>query len=168
MRTQDLELLHQATLDSKAPPLFLDKITSFGIEQLLDARELETSAKAYQELLRTSKTLPYSYFFRVRLAEGLPVSVGYEGLSGFHIQGHLYALNVGLGKCELVRVEIMPDGKGQDVEFTDIRGQKEIVTDDHGVVTLHRKRSSNTLKELLDEIARFAADVEGSVGVTLG
>jgi hypothetical protein len=133
-----------------------------GVEDFGDERKekrlklLEAVETILARLDSDSARLPYVYEHAI--VEGSYAGVSGSGMvSGILINGDgfVYAIEGGLGRCNLIKQGVGPDGWGIDLETKDIRGLKTLQTDNLGEIKLTRKKKATRLKETLTQMKDF-------------
>jgi hypothetical protein len=135
-------------------------VTDYGIASDVQRKELSKAVKQLLERLKADpELLPYTYGAKFEVSRGSGMySTGAGVATGFRINGETYSIECGLDLCELTKRKQNEDGKWQDVEPKDVRGQTKIETDDDsffGDIHIYRKKKPTKLLANLKRLKKF-------------
>jgi hypothetical protein len=132
-------------------------VEDFGEERREKRLELLKAVETVLERLN-SDSARLRYVYELAIVEGPYAGVTGSGMvSGIRIgeDGFVYAIEGGLGRCNLIKQGVGPDGWGIDLEKKDIRGLETLQTDNLGEIKITRKKKGTRLKEALKQIKDF-------------
>lgn len=119
-------------------------VQEFGEPVLVPLATLRESVDQIDSLLAEHpQLLPYTYQFKSEYMQmgdkRIVLDDRFEtgGQSGFQLPGdedHWYSIWAGLNELRLEKMARMPDGTGKVVERRDLRGEKELMTSNSGLV----------------------------------
>lgn len=121
------------------------------------------SARSFRELIARQWTLlPYRYSFDARIPGlDMPPVRSSSSISGFRIDGAHCWLAAGVGQCVLKKMDVVANGQGSVADAIDVRGSKQIQTDDWGTIRIYRRRLKSHLPEQLRNLIRFLEGISG-------
>lgn len=132
-------------------------VTTLGDAIEVGAEEVVRAAEALAALLRERpEPAPGTYQMRAeRDITGGPGNWEGGGVSGPRLPGdreHFPALWLGPERCELVKMRVGADGRGEEVGREDLRGRDHLDTETLGRVEFRRKAMGAGLRKKLDEL----------------
>lgn len=165
----DLEILHKLASDNPSVAKNIEVL--FGSGDMLDSN---WRTQTVSELLRNiqelrvivsneASRLAHTYQTVVEIIKGHVVS-GSGGIGGIRINGELYGLDAGLGRCDLQKVA----PTGGILEVRDARDLKEIQTDNMGTIKIKRRKRKTSLIQVLSEMETFLSSLPADETIFLG
>lgn len=132
-----------------------------GRQQNSREEVLRVAKRALEQLRQDWSLLPYRYGFECCIGGDprLRSGGGGGGASGFHIQGRVYCIHAGIGRCDVRESGIAQQDNSAPVFPPDVRGQKVIQTDDWGPIRIRRRRLDSQLPDRLSELVAFLGHV---------
>lgn len=126
-------------------------------ERSLSVQLLADSADA---LLKATEDNCYDgkiYTFKVvaRPVPNMPHPVRGDGLGGIRINGDLYAIEAGLARCNLCKIQVDDNDVGHIIDRQDIRDQKKIVSDNMGDILIEKRRKNLSVINNLMLLRKF-------------
>ncbi len=113
------------------------------------------------ELTSPENHVPYRYTFRmstVPVSAGNPIFSSGGGIQGgFHVQGRTCQIMARLGTCVLTIMNVDEAGC-LTKEYRDLRGLRELETDDFGPIDIQRRRADKDLRSGLTELIQVLSE----------
>ena len=91
----------------------------------------------------------------------------FSTLSGIRIRGEPHMLRTGLDLCQLVRQRVDDRGNWWEVEHRDIRGIKQIDTDNVGAIIIKESKRATALKSTFRKLRTFLGGFDGDTVMTI-
>jgi hypothetical protein len=149
-------------LPAEAELLFI--VPALGAEVQIKTIELRAAADRLQAFFtENSQLLPYTYQFKCERPPDPRMTPGFStgGMSGLRLSGdneHYYFIRAGLNECSLEKMGIGPDRRGFTVDHRDLRGERELQTENLGKITIRRSRAKSDLAKAIGENSTLPAD----------
>ncbi len=120
-------------------------------------RELERGAKKYEHAY--SRRISFSVF---KDGKEVPVTLSGMGIfTGIRLNGdteHSFTLRCDVGVCDLTMIGLDEHGRGVAKGVTDLRGQKSLLSDNVGEITIKSRPIKSGVHENIRELIAFLSD----------
>ena len=168
LQAGDVELLEVLRDEGWTEVRTVFVVPEFGVARSVPRGPLFDAVEALLARIEQGEgPLPVTYGVEIQVAPG--VWMKGSGGCGARIGGEIYAINAGVGYCNLEHWAVGKDGQGYVVETTDIRSRQSITTDDQGEIRITRRVGGAGLRKLLKKIKAFLRASTGeSVDIILG
>jgi hypothetical protein len=81
---------------------------------------------------------------------------------GFRVRGYGGTISVRPpGYCDLILLDVGPNGRGRVIEMIDMRVLKQIQTDDKGILRVHRRKAEVGWFTELEKLLQFLRKASG-------
>jgi hypothetical protein len=144
----------------------LFEVPELGAVVNVPTDELRAAADRLEAFFSShSDLLPYTYQFSCeRTGDPYIVPGGFStgGMSGLRLPGddvHYYFIRAGFDECSLEKSRAGPDGRGVNVDRRDLRGERELLTENMGKIRIRRRRARTELRQAVAEIKQFLRDI---------
>jgi len=141
-------------------------VAALGDVVHIPTKSLQDAASRVLAFVAANKhLLPYTYQYKTEIPPDPRMTPGFNtgGLSGIRLPGdsdHHYLIKAGLNVCRLEKSGVGPDGRGVKISERDLRGERKLLTENRGVITIRRTRAKTDLLKALAEIEKFLNGVD--------
>ena len=140
---------------------------SLGNQVKCDMNDVLGEVQRIKSLIAKEAPASYNYKVGMRFMGDLPYEESSGGSNGFKIGGVPAGIFSGFERCELTFYRVLDDGSTTVIEERDVRDQKEIQTDDWGVLKIIKRKARNQSDRWLNSLIKSLKEVEGEVTVSI-
>ena len=140
---------------------------ALGDEIRCDIKDVLAELDRMKTTLKDESTTCYNYKVGMHFMGELPYEESSGGSNGFKIGGVPAGIYSGFEQCDLTFYKVLDDGTTTVLEERDVRDQKEIQTDDWGVLKIIKRKARSQSDRWLTSLIKSVKGIEGEVTVSI-
>lgn len=128
-----------------------------------DVEEVIQEVRRIRSVVKEHAGVSYNYKFGMFFMGEPPYEEGGGSVGGFKIGGIPASISARFEECDLQFYEVLHDGTTKVIETRDVRDQKEIQTDDWGVIKIIKRKARGSADQWLAKLIKKLEEMEGEV-----